>query len=148
MYTDFDFHSGSGVAAILQRSSEGDASIIVTDLRSDSQLATIENRYLPAGPRISPDGRSLAFFGNGRIYVHSFEKNTTRAVFDRPDVHAGFPYWSPDGTELVFSAYDTPIDRSRPPKIFGIELATGKTTKISEGPGVDRFPHLSATGRY
>lgn len=148
MYTDFDFHSGTGVAAIRTVSPEHEMKIIVTNFHSDSPLAIIENRYLPQGPRISPDGRSLAFFGNGRIHVHSFETNTTKAVFDRPGIHAGFPCWSADGTELAFSAYDTPIDRSHPPKIFCIELATGKTTQISDGPGDDRFPHSSATGRY
>ncbi len=148
MYTDFDFHSGTGVAAIRTVSPEHEMKIIVTNLRSDSQLAMIENRYLPQGPSISPDGRSLVFFGNGRIHVHSFETNTTKAVFDRPGINAGFASWSADGTELAFSAYDTPIDGSHPPKIFCIELATGKTTQVSEGPGVDRFPQSSATGRY
>ncbi|MCK5118371.1 MAG: PD40 domain-containing protein, partial [Candidatus Latescibacteria bacterium] len=122
--------------------------IIVTNFRSGNRIATIENRYLPQGPRISPDGRSLVFFGNGRIQVHSFETNTTTAVFDRPGIQAGFASWSADGTELAFSAYDTPLDLSHPPKIFCIEPATGKTTQITEGPGVDRFPQMSATGRY
>lgn len=52
-------------------------------------------------PRLSPDGRKLAFVGEGSdIYVHDLERDTTsRLTFNGRSL---VPVWSPDGKHLVF----------------------------------------------
>ncbi len=54
-------------------------------------------------PRLSPDGRKLAFLGAGTdIYVYDLERDTTtRLTFTG---HADLPIWTPDGKHLVFQS--------------------------------------------
>jgi serine/threonine-protein kinase len=53
-----------------------------------------------AVPRISPDGRKVAFIGKGGdLYVYDVERRTpTRLTF----TGANFPVWSPDNLHLLF----------------------------------------------
>src|SRR5579862_271163 len=52
-------------------------------------------------PRLSPDGRKLAFVGEGSdVYVHDLDRDTTsRLTFNGRSL---VPVWSPDGKYLVF----------------------------------------------
>jgi serine/threonine-protein kinase len=52
-------------------------------------------------PRLSPDGRKLAFAGDGAdIYVQDLERDTTtRLTFTG---HSAVPVWAPDGKHIVF----------------------------------------------
>jgi len=69
-----------------------------------------------------PDGREIAFVGNGifetngseatGIYAMDVETGKVRTVRDHVDGHfQGQPHWSPDGTKLLFSEWtNDPID--------------------------------------
>jgi Tol biopolymer transport system component len=52
-------------------------------------------------PRLSPDGRKLAFTDDGAdIFVHDLERGTnTRLTFTG---HASVPVWTPDGKHILF----------------------------------------------
>jgi serine/threonine-protein kinase len=54
-------------------------------------------------PRLSPDGRKLAFTGDGQdVYVHDLERDTTtRLTFTG---NANVPVWTPDGKHIVFGS--------------------------------------------
>ncbi len=60
----------------------------------------------PRYPRISPDGRKVAFTsgagGEGRIWIHDLlgETPAYNLTFEH---HSIFPVWSPDGRQLVFN---------------------------------------------
>jgi serine/threonine-protein kinase len=55
-----------------------------------------------AHPRVSPDGRRLAFIDNGDIYIHDLERDTTnRLTFSG---HTNSPVWAPDGKHLIFQS--------------------------------------------
>jgi Tol biopolymer transport system component len=52
-------------------------------------------------PRLSPDGRKLAFQGDGPdVYIHDLERGTTtRLTFTG---RANIPVWTPDGKHILF----------------------------------------------
>jgi Tol biopolymer transport system component len=52
-------------------------------------------------PRLSPDGRKVAFTGDGQdVYVHDLDQSTTtRLTFTG---HTNTPVWTPDGKHIVF----------------------------------------------
>jgi hypothetical protein len=54
-------------------------------------------------PRLSPDGRKLAFVGAGPdIYIHDLERDTTEELtFSRG---ANSPVWTPDGKHMVYQS--------------------------------------------
>jgi serine/threonine-protein kinase len=56
-------------------------------------------------PRLSPDGKKLAFLFNGDIHIHDLERDTTtRFTFSG---HVSSPVWAPDGRHLVFLPFRT-----------------------------------------
>jgi Tol biopolymer transport system component len=63
----------------------------------------------PWTPRISPDGRRVAYgaYGEGRassdLFVTDLDDGTTRRLTDDEDGDANDPQWSGDGTRLAYS---------------------------------------------
>jgi len=57
-------------------------------------------------PKLSPDGKRLAFSAFTRIYVYDFVTDTSAAV--TPEEMLAFqPTWSPDGQELAFVSWES-----------------------------------------
>ena len=53
-------------------------------------------------PRLSPDGRKLAFVNGGDISIHDMDRDTTsRLTFTGA---ANLPVWAPDGKHIIFEA--------------------------------------------
>lgn len=56
-------------------------------------------------PRVSPDGRSIAFIsdraGQNNLWIMDADGSNPRAVFDDRNVRAGLPAWTPDGQYLL-----------------------------------------------
>jgi hypothetical protein len=69
-------------------------------------------RVLPApprgfqNPRVSPDGRTIAFSELGSIWTLDIERGAMTRVFAGQNGLTGFPVWSHDGARLIFRTAD------------------------------------------
>jgi eukaryotic-like serine/threonine-protein kinase len=52
---------------------------------------------------LSPDGGRLAYTREGHIWIYDLDRGTNRRLTDEGENHHN-PIWSPDGTEVVFTA--------------------------------------------
>jgi len=100
----FDFSpgpSGHGILVYLSGSSAAHASKInwLDSAGGMQPWITAPGQY--ATPRLSPDGRRLAFSKGGDIFVADSERKTlTQVTFTG---RAAMPVWAPDGKHIVFS---------------------------------------------
>ncbi len=53
-------------------------------------------------PRVSPDGRLVAFSESGTIWTLDPERSTFTRVYGASASSVGFPLWSPDGTRIYY----------------------------------------------
>ena len=99
-------------------------------------------------PRWSPDGKQIAFFSTttgkpAKIYVVSPDGGPVQELLPEDDHAEADPYWSPDGTSLVFGGlYGTATT--------GIRILDLKAHKVSPVPGSEMLfsPRWSPDGRY
>jgi serine/threonine protein kinase len=85
-----------------------------------------DNQIPATGLAVSPDGRQIAMgvFGSAsQIWLHSLDSSQTRPLAGTEN--AQFPFWSPDGARLGFSAGG---------KLAAIDMAGGSPTVICEIP--------------
>ena len=99
-------------------------------------------------PRWSPDGKEVAFFSltsgkPSKIYLVSNDGGAVRELLPEDDHPEGDPYWSPDGTALVFGG----LYGSAAP---GIRILDLKTHHLSALPGSQQLfsPRWSPDGKY
>ncbi|MDF2720462.1 MAG: hypothetical protein K0Q59_137, partial [Paenibacillus sp.] len=69
MYIDLDVHPESNRMAVLQRLPDGSKNIVIHDIATKKAVGEVDSYFIPQGPRFSPDGRLLAFFGDGAINI-------------------------------------------------------------------------------
>ncbi|HEY1219484.1 MAG TPA: protein kinase [Bryobacteraceae bacterium] len=100
----FDFSpgpSGHGIFVYMSGNSAAHAAKInwLDSTGGMQPLITAPGQY--ATPRLSPDGRRLAFVKDGDIFVADSERNTiTQVTFTG---RAAIPVWAPDGKHIAFS---------------------------------------------
>ncbi len=94
----------------------------------------------PTYPAWSPNGASIAFAYQGRIWVVPVEGGTAQQVTSGPGYHSQ-PSWSPDGRHIAYAA---DIDRNF--DIFVADLASGESRRITTHPFLDLRPRWSPDG--
>jgi serine/threonine-protein kinase len=104
----FDF-SQNGTFIYLNGKSVGSWPLLWMDSSGKKQpLLETPGTYI--GPRLSPDGKRLAFsLGYNQIQVYDIERGTTNTLtFTDQSVNDAFPVWTPDGKHLVFRTQSSP----------------------------------------
>ncbi len=95
-------------------------------------------------PRISPDGRQIAFFsernGNTDIYLMGIDGRNVRQFTNDPALDA-FMNWSPDGTKIVFCS-----ERSGNRDIWVQSLTGGQAVQLTTNALADDDPCFSPDG--
>ena len=84
-------------------------------------------------PRISPDGKRLAFVNKGMIWIHSLENGSDVKLLKGKNVK-GIGHWSPDGRFLPAGAWTVPLAMEKRQII--VDTTTGKYSvigKLGEG---------------
>lgn len=142
MYLDADLHIATQRLILLYQDAEERQSVLIKDL-SGGMLGQINHAYMQ-GPRWSPDGLKIAYFGDWCLYVHDRFESEAKRVIELPDYHASFCEWSPDSESLIFSAY--PANRSASPNIYRYDFEGESITQITYSADVDRFPKWDRSG--
>jgi Tol biopolymer transport system component len=90
---------------------------------SDERRLTEGWSHLPAW---SPDGKRIAFAGNGDLYVINVDGNGQRRLTSGGGLH-DYPSWSPDGARIAFV---------RDGEIYVANAYEGGQEKLTRSPGV------------
>jgi serine/threonine protein kinase/Tol biopolymer transport system component len=95
--------SKDGTAVHLDGGSAGENLNLVLMDRKGNSSVLVSDQPDAAVPRLSPDGKRLAFQqGTGNIWIYDLERKTTsRAMLGT--VGASWPQWTPDGQRLTYA---------------------------------------------
>ena len=116
--------------------------------RSGRELGAIRGPDTYATPRLSPDGKRLAFslvdprLGTRDLWVQDLERDVTTRINFGP-ASEDFPVWARDGRRLFFSA----DPGGHVPDLFQVDLADMKSSPLRGGPGVKFASDVSPDGR-
>jgi serine/threonine protein kinase/Tfp pilus assembly protein PilF len=98
-------------------------------------------------PRLSPDGKHIAFISNrdgiAEIYtMNSDGKDVRRITFNHNEERT--PAWTPDGRHIVFESLNSERDES---DIWIIDADGANQVDLTNAPGIDSRPAVSPDGR-
>ena len=94
----------------------------------------------PTYPAFSPDGASIAFAYQGRIWAVPAEGGVARQLTSGAGYHS-MPSWSPDGRHIAYAAdVDLNLD------IFLLDLESEESRRLTEDPAIDMRPRFSPDG--
>ncbi|MFZ0519468.1 MAG: protein kinase [Candidatus Acidiferrales bacterium] len=95
--------SSDGTAVHLDGGSAGeDLNVVMMDRKGNASVL-LTDQPEAASPRISPDGKRLAFQqGTGNIWIYDLERKTTSRV-TLGTAGATAPLWTPDGLRLTYA---------------------------------------------
>lgn len=141
------FELGSGLEVI---SVSGPGTLTALGSRVSEQMQVLE---IPSGksvytgpgrfPRLSPDGKRIAFVDNDKLMIHTFADGSTIQLLKGKRVK-GVGGWSPDGRFLLAGAWTTALAFEKR-KII-VDTTTGDYAvigKLGEGDGGNRFAWVS-----
>ncbi|MGA7225689.1 MAG: protein kinase [Candidatus Acidiferrales bacterium] len=95
--------SRDGTAVHLDGGSAGENLNVVMMDRKGNASVLLTGQPEAASPRLSPDGKRLAFQqGTGNIWIYDLERKTTSRV-TLGTVGASAPLWTPDGQRLTYA---------------------------------------------
>ena len=109
-----------------------------------------------SNPAWSPDGSLIAFEWVGPLAVMNADGTNMRTLPPELNRSSRLPYntdsklsWSPDGTRLAFSLYETREDRAVPDEsnIAILDIGTGQVTEITRMEGHEINPDWSPDGQ-
>ncbi len=102
----FPSFSQSGVIAFIN--TVGTNSFIATMLSDGSQ----QKNVIPMSgdfmyPALSPNGATIAYVWGGNIYTVPSGGGTSTEIYNAASAEAAQPVWSPSGSQIAFSAFDS-----------------------------------------
>jgi len=122
----------------------GEPSIYIYDLATDTQRLLVRGKNPTFAPRWSPDGKwvlySMAIGGNTDIYKIPSAGGTAQKLTDSPGIDIGGSF-SPDGTQIVFES-----DRSGTQQIYVMNADGSNQHRISFFGGRSATPEWSPRG--
>jgi len=122
----------------------GEPSIYVYDLRTDTQKLLVRSRNSTFAPRWSPDGKwvlySMAIAGNTDIYKIPASGGEPQKLTDSPGIDIGGSF-SPDGRKIVFES-----DRSGTQQIYVMNADGSQQQRITFFGGRSATPEWSPRG--
>ena len=94
--------------------------------------------------RVSPDGRSVAYttFPDGTLW-RSGTDGSGRVQLTFPPMRAALPRWSPDGTQIAFTAWTA----SETAKIFVVAATGGTPRRVTSGRDAEQDVSWSPDGK-
>ncbi len=142
------FPSVAGGVRVAVRLSSGGHELVQIDARGHVTrvLLPAHQRRRIYGPRVSPDGRRVAFsmMEGGRRDLWLLELTSEVPVRLTDDTAMDVnPTWTADGRHLVFSS-----DRDGIYNIYAWEAATGRLARVTNVLGGAFSPTVSADGRF
>ena len=99
--------------------------------------------------RYQYDGRGIVAPAYRHIFIAPSEGGSARQLTSGNFNHGGSLSWSPDSTQIFFSAYrqDDWELVSDEADIYAVDIATRALTQITSEPGAERSPRVSPNGR-
>jgi Tol biopolymer transport system component len=113
-----------------------------------STHALVHSTFPEIHPRLSPDGRRIAYeagqFHGDDIWLANADGSTPARLTRGPGRSQGSPSWSPDGSEIAFDsqAEDGHAD------VWTIGVDGSRLRQITHDPADDVVPSFSHDGRY
>jgi len=102
----FDFSRNGTFIYVSGKSATGTWTISWLDRAGKTQpLLATPGLYFD--PRLSPDGKRLAFANGTDIEIHDLERGTTTRLTSTAQAVNFFPVWMPDGKHIVFESEGT-----------------------------------------
>jgi Tol biopolymer transport system component len=98
-----------------------------------------------SSPRLSPDGRRIAFSGRDlEIWLSPADGTQPQPLTDGPGPAQGSPAWSPDGRQVAFDSRGEDDDFG----IWVIDADGGAPRRLTSHPGNQNVPSWSRDGRW
>jgi serine/threonine-protein kinase len=147
----FDFSENGTLVYLSGTTAAVSVPLLWMDKTGKEEQLMPEAAARPLTPRLSPDGKLLAFSMNGDIYVYDPARSaTSRLTFD-PVLNSTWPVWAPDGKHIAYTQGNNGIwwvrsDGSGKAEVLYDSKASAVPTSISPDGKVVVF-HQSGKGR-